>query len=242
MELRATTKRVFCLAAVSVLTMCVACNYGVPPVSPTRTPTPPPPPPAPPNAPVTVSGTVREFSGSEWRPAANLRLRVRALSSIDGAVGGQDLPDIVTDGGGRYTVADVTAYVIFLQTAPDADQRFMCDWFPVHTSYGGDVPVVPRAWTGPPPSGMWRVGASVEGHVAELLAGGATLPVANAIVTLENGSQDPPATTDARGFYMICSIVGADQFRRVTASKPGYADQTQEIFSYGTLDFTLIRR
>jgi hypothetical protein len=190
-----------------------------------------------------MSGTVREFRGSGgWTPVANLRLRVRALSATDGAVGGQDLPDVVTDAEGRYSVPNVTAYAIFFQTTPDADQRFLCDWFPAFPSHAMELQVVPRAWSGPPPPGMWSVGGPVQGHVTEQAAGGVTLPVPNAIVTVENGNQDPPATTDARGFYMICSIAGADQWRRVTASKPGFDTLMQEILSSGVLDFTLIRR
>ena len=51
-----------------------------------------------------------------------------------------------------------------------------------------------------------------------------------ATVTLEDGRQDPPATTSATGFYMVCSVVGTDQARTVTARKDGYRATTREFF------------
>jgi hypothetical protein len=51
---------------------------------------------------------------------------------------------------------------------------------------------------------------------------------------LDGGGQDPPATTSATGFYQICSLVGTDQGRTITAQKGGYTTATREIM--GGLD------
>jgi hypothetical protein len=60
--------------------------------------------------------------------------------------------------------------------------------------------------------------------------GGDLQPVGGVHVQLESGTQDPPATTTASGFYMICSVVGTDQTRTITASKDGYTAVTREVF------------
>ena len=72
-------------------------------------------------------------------------------------------------------------------------------------------------------------GTSVHGTVSERVDG-ALRPVAGATVTLDSGIPDPPATTTASGFYMICSEVGTDQYRTITALKAGYRNTVRQIF------------
>ena len=71
-------------------------------------------------------------------------------------------------------------------------------------------------------------GTSVYGVVSERV-GGMPQPIAGATVTLDSGTQDPPATTNAAGFYMICSVVGTDQERTVTARRNGYRQTSRTI-------------
>jgi hypothetical protein len=96
------------------------------------------------------------------------------------------------------------------------------------------LPVVSAAWNGNelPRGGWW--GTSVYGTVSEQVDG-SVRPLAGATVTLDAGSQDPPATTSATGFYMVCSVVGTDQYRTITARKAGYRDTVRQIF--GGWDF-----
>jgi hypothetical protein len=54
-------------------------------------------------------------------------------------------------------------------------------------------------------------------------------------VTLDTGNQDPAATTTDTGFYMICSVVGTDQTRNISAQKAGYDPAVRQIF--GGWDF-----
>jgi hypothetical protein len=83
---------------------------------------------------------------------------------------------------------------------------------------------------------MWISGTSVSGKVSERQ--GETLqPVAGATVTLDEGGQDPAATTNAAGFYMVCSLVGTDQYRTISARKAGYRTVTRQIF--GGWDFVV---
>ena len=202
------------------------------------TPPPAPPPPSPPSG--VVSGTAYEFTATgERRPVPNLRLRVRAASASDGAVGGRDLPDVVTDGNGRYAITEATAFILFFTTAPGSDYRFLCDFFPLLTrpspTYSTDLPLVHVSWSGDRlPPGMWSAGTSVNGIVSERV-NGAVRPVAGATVTLDSGMPDPPATTNAAGFYMVCSEVGTDQYRTITARKDGYRETSRQIF--GGWDF-----
>jgi len=85
-----------------------------------------------------------------------------------------------------------------------------------------DLPLVSASWSGDrlPPRMSWP-GTSVHGTVSERVDG-ALRPVAGATVTLDSGIPDPPATTTASGFYMICSEVGTDKYRTITALKAGY--------------------
>lgn len=207
-----------------------------------RTPTAPTPPTTqtpPPTSEGLVTGTAVEFTpAGEGRPVPNLRLRVRAGSDIDGAVGGAALPDVITDRNGRYEIAGFTGYLLFFSADPGSGFKFLCDEYPVYTQLpsdtGGlarirDLPVVRASWAiDRLPPRMWWIGTTVYGIVSERV-GGVPRPVAGATVTLDGGHQDPPATTNANGFYMACSVVGTDQLRTITARKAGYADTAREI-------------
>ena len=202
---------------------------------------PSPPPPLESETRVTASGVAYVFSDTgERRVASNLRLKVRFSSAADGA----DLADIVTDGAGRYTLADVSPGPYFFQTAPGSNYRFLCDWYGI-TVRGrpsgpppppfNDLAVVPADWSGDqPPPGMWLLGTTVWGTVSERTSAG-SLPVAGATVVLEEGRPDPPATTSATGFYMICSQMGQDQERVITANKDGYTPVSRGF--YGGFDW-----
>ena len=188
------------------------------------TPTSPVPPPGSP--PVVTGSIVYEYTAAgRGRPVPNLRLEVFNGSAYDGVVGGTRLPDVVTDANGRFAIAGVTTPVYFVRTAPGSAYRFLCDYFPANYL---DLPVVHVSWSGdrPPPS-MGTAGTSVYGIVKETVNGRAQ-PVAGATVTLDSGTQDPPATTTATGFYMICSVVGTDQDRTISARKDGYTSTTRK--------------
>jgi hypothetical protein len=223
------------LGAVALASSLAACEGATTPTQPRATPPPPPPPPS---AGLTVSGRVLEFMASGAnRPVPNLRLKVRMGTPGGGdVVGGVDLADIVTDADGRYTISDVSALVLYFQAAPGSDYRFLCEFHPIfryphqrqfqHT----DLPVVHVAWSGNQPiPGMRVESTSVYGTVSERV-GGSLQPVAGASVSLDGGVAEPPATTSATGFYMICSINGSEQFRNITAQKSGYMTATRQIF------------
>jgi hypothetical protein len=231
------------LGAAAALTVSIAARDGGTDrtvIAPTASPTssPPAPPPA-----GTVTGMVLELTTTgERRPVPNLRLQVRTGSPADGAVGGVELPDVVTDRNGRYEIAGVTSPLLFFTTAPGSDHRFLCDFYPLVTRPPavpgfpfGDLPVVHVSWSGDRlPPGMWSSGTSVYGIVSERV--NETLrPVAAATVTLDGGTQDPPAMTSATGFYMVCSVVGTDQTRTITARKDKYVTAVRQIF--GGWDF-----
>src|SRR5262245_17606724 len=233
MATRLSTAPVLSVALFLVTT--AACNSGnrsvTTPLQPSAVPTP---------ANVTVSGVVREFTDAgRGGPVPNLRVRVRGAGSGDGAVGGVALPDVVTDAEGRYTITSVSPNILFLQTASGSDYRSVCDEYPIQVDavspsrpdpFVTDLPVVRSSWSGNRlPPGMWIVGTSVWGTVTES-SGGSTSPVANAIVDLDGGITDPKATTNANGFFMVCSVVGSDQYRSIAASKSGYQPATRTIF------------
>lgn len=173
-----------------------------------------------------------------YRAVPNLRLRVFGADD-DSAVRAVELPDVVTDGNGRYKIARGTNLVLFFATAPGSDHRFLCDRYPLNTtaiwpdgsSPFTDLVVVPSSWSSVTvPPGMILIGTSVYGTVAERVDG--TLhPVPGATVALESGLHDPPATTDAAGFFMICSLTGTDQTRTITARKTGYRRTEREFFA-----------
>jgi hypothetical protein len=183
-----------------------------------------------------ISGTVVEFRATGERvPVANLRLKVRAGITSSGATSATPLADVVTDAQGRYTVREVPARVLFFQPDPASEYRFLCDWYPIVVSVPlTDLPVVPTTWSGSrPPPGMWFIRwTGAWGTVSEQIDG-SLQPVAGATVILDGGRPDPPATTDPNGFFMICSVVGADQGRTLEASKTGYNPVWRE-FSDGS--------
>ena len=233
--------------AAALIVSIAACDRGSDrtvntPSTPSAPTTPSPPPPAPPAG--TVTGTVFEFTATgERRPVPNLRLQVRIGSPLDGAVGSVVLADVVTDGNGRYEIAGVTSPLLFFTTAPGSRHRFLCDFYPVVTGLSAppgfpgfaDLSVVHVSWSGDRlPPGMWSPGTSVHGTVSERV-NGTLRPVAGATVTLDSGNQDPPATTSPSGFYMVCSLVGTDQYRTITARKDGYSTAARQIF--GGWDF-----
>jgi hypothetical protein len=83
-----------------------------------------------------------------------------------------------------------------------------------------DIPVVHTSWAGNrPPPNLWFMGTSFWGTVSERVDG-RLQPVEGA--TVDWGYPDPPATTSATGFYMICSMSGSDQTFTVTAFKTGH--------------------
>lgn len=210
---------------------------------PAPSPQPPPPPPPPPTG-VTVSGVVFDYTDTgNPRPVPNLRLQVRVSGPLDGAVGSTPLPDTVTDANGRYTITDVTGFFVFFQTDPASDYRFLCDWYPVWLQFPvTELRVVHTSWSGnrpSPPLATWST--FVWGTVSERVDG-SLQPVAGATVLLDDGLPDGPATTSANGFYMVCSMVGADQFRDVTAVKTGYDPASREILEGGEAHFQLTRR
>ena len=223
MHTRATRR----LGAAALVISLAACGQDA------TSPSPPSLPPPPPTAGITVSGTVLEFTASgEHRPVANLRLKVRAEGPRSDAVGGVDLADTVTDADGRYSITNVSARSLWFQTAPGSEYRFLCDFYPAFLQTSNpvtDLPVVRADWSGNQlPRGMWIVGTSTYGTVSERIDGNLQ-PVAGATVSLDGGLQDPPATTRATGFYMICSTVGTDQFRDIAAQRTGYIPITRRI-------------
>lgn len=224
------------VGALALAAICAACDGQTSPPAPTQTV----PVPAPTEF-AALRGNVIAFTASgEQRPVPNLRLKVRRAAPSDGAVGGLELPDVVSDANGHYEIPGDTGPIVFVSTAPGSDHRFLCDWYPLIVRDAlllrlRDLPVVHQSWTGNRlPPGMWSPSTSVHGVVSERLDG--TLrPVTGATVTLDTGTQDPPATTTASGFYMVCSIVGTDQTRTITARKDGYSPTSREIF--GGWDF-----
>jgi hypothetical protein len=149
----------------------------------------------------------------------------------------------VTNANGRYTVSGVTGFLLFFQTDASASHRFLCDWSPIFTRGFADLSVVSSSWSGTKPvPGMPMSGGSVYGTVSEMV-NGTPQPVAGAAVWLDSAMQDPEATTAANGFYMICTIVGADQMRLASALKVGYDKQIREFIggSHSELNFQLAR-
>ena len=103
-------------AAAAIIVSIVACEAGgdrtviTPPTTPTPLPPAPPTPSPPPLPASTVTGRVFEYAATgDASPVPNLRLRVRTGSRLSGAVGGVELPDVVTDKNGRYEIPGVTS-------------------------------------------------------------------------------------------------------------------------------------
>ncbi len=203
-----------------------ACDQtGPSAIVPTEVPTPP--------GPDDLTGRVVEFGmfGERW-PVPNLRLKVRTAGPAASFAGGADLPDVVTDQAGRYVIPNVagTFPILFVETAPGSQHHFLCSPHQIFVRrFFTELPVVPVTWSGESvPPGMWISGTSVYGKVSERL-GETSLPVAGATVTLDGGVPDPPATTNAVGFYIVCSVVGTDQYRTIAAEKVGYGTVARQI-------------
>ena len=209
-----------------------ACGRNT--VEPTPSPTPTPAPsPSPGN--LTVTGTVLEFTGvGVSRPAPGVRLNVWRATADGGAVGATALPDVVSNASGIFTIADIAPGTLFFRTAPGSAYRFLCEAYPLFAQQellrppNIQLPVVHTSWSGTRPPQTWTMGTSFYGIVNERDGSGNLQPVAGA--TVDAGPPDPPATTDAQGFYMICSITGSDQLRTVSAAKTGYHTHTREHF------------
>jgi hypothetical protein len=153
-------------------------------------------------------------------------------------VGGVELPDVVTDANGRYEIPGVTGTLLFFSTTPGSAYQFLCDYYPLSVTqpwrpeYFSDLPVVRRdSWSADllTPGMRFMPGHGAYGTVSERV-NGMLRPLVGATVTLD-GIQDPPTTTSATGFYMVCSVLGSDQVRTVTARKDGYRPATNEFFS-----------
>ena len=194
-----------------------------------------------PTPPLTVSGRVLGLRATGERvPVPNLRLKVRA--GLSGFGDSTPLADIVTDAQGRYTINDNSAFVLAFQTDPGSGYRFLCDWYLLVTRWTvREIEVVHTTWSGdrPPSAGFW--GHQIWGTVSEQIDG-SLQPVADVTVMLDNGVGDPPTRTSPNGFYSICSVVGADQLRTITASKTGYNLVTREFFNDSEIHLQLTRR
>jgi hypothetical protein len=176
-------------------------------------------------------------------------LKIRTGGHNHGPVGGVELADVVTDSNGSYVIRDVSASMLYIETAPESEHRFLCRDYPLLGNVPGfrppsvDLPVVHVTWSGERmPPGFWNVGTSVSGRVLERQ--GETLqPIAGATVTLDDGGYERPETTNAAGFYMVCTLVGTDTYRMISAHKAGYGTATRRIFSGWdfSADFELTR-
>jgi hypothetical protein len=176
----------------------------------------------------TITGTVLEFSDSGLvGPVANVRLTVRwGRDEPEG-----DLPDVVTDADGRYSIPDVPTDRVFLRTAPESEYRSLCEAWPIIMDDRlSDLPVVHKSWAGAsPPSGSWLYGA-VWGVVSERVDG-RSQPIEGATVS---GLQDPPATTNASGLYISCAPLGLEWSGvtySLTVQKPGYNQKSSVVGS-----------
>ena len=192
-----------------------------------------------PAQPNNLAGSVIEFDTSgETRPVTNLRMKVRTAGPGSGPIGGTELPDVVTDQNGRFVIENVTAPVLFVETAPGSAYHFLCSQYPIIRSqfFGPpQLPVVPDNWSSDSvPGGILVHGTSVQGKVQERV-GDTLQPVAGAKVALDGGTLDPAATTNAVGYYMVCSVVGTDQYRDLSIEKAGYQTVTRRIL--GGIDF-----
>ena len=237
------------LGGIAIALALAACNQnGVRP-SPSPTPNPTPAPTAPASN-LTVTATVLEFTApGVSRPLANLRLKVWSSINTGGMAGATALADVVSNASGTITIPDVPRGTLFLRTEPGSDYRFLCDAYPLFANpdflqgFNTQLPVVPTSWSGTRPPQNWLMGTSFYGTVTERDNAGNSQPVEGAIV--DGGTPDPPATTNAQGFYMVCSTVGADQFRTIVASKAGYNNHTRDHFfgfNSSVIDFELTRK
>jgi hypothetical protein len=224
----------YCVAI--VLTV-LACSCGGPasrlPPAPATGPSP---------APSGVThGVVYEIDqGNLRRPVPNLRLLV--WQQVTGRVDAVRLPDVTTDVSGRFGVSGATGPLVYIETAAGSPVKTLCaSGTPVllRPERVEEVFVVDASW-----SGDWQPSRPplLSGVVSERV-GGVVRPVAGATVTLDDGRVDPPATTNAIGFYSICSAMGADFTVTVTARKDRYRSATKTM-TWGwdyVVNFTLDR-
>ena len=182
-------------------------------------------PPRLPDQPSGVRGTALDYTmAGAPRPVPNLRLEVTELQT------GNRLPDVITDENGRYTISGITSLNIALRTAPESQHRFLCEEHPIYTPDGErfehNLPLMHVTWPGdfdrlPPEMWRWIPATSVYGRVTERVD--VLVPLSGATVTVDNAERgEPAATTNAMGFYMICSVWLTDATRTVRASKDGY--------------------
>jgi len=197
---------------------------------------------APPSPSPGFDGRILEYTASGLRgPVPNLHLKVWSASAAGGRVGATPLPDVITDENGGYVFTTLT-FINFIETAPDSEYETICPSYPAFAGLR-DTPVVKRSTPLERlPPGLLIIGTSALGRVTERV-GESVVPVAGATVMFETGRQDPPSTTNSNGFYMICSVVGTDQTRTMTASKQGFHSVTREIFGgwQSFVDFELAR-
>lgn len=192
-------------------------------------------------APPTVERTiVHEATVYEYvragppRPVPNLRLL--AWEPVQNGRGGAvRLPDTITDESGRFRILSATG-VLWLETAPGSPFNFVCPSYP-HTVIQRELYAFPASWVFEGHPGVLFQGTY--GRVTERV-GEAVHPVAGATVMLDDGSLDPPVLTHANGFFSICSTVGADFARTITARKDGYRAATRDILWGWDYDINLI--
>ena len=143
---------------------------------------------------------------------------------------------MVTDDNGRFVISNTDAIVLFVETAPGSAYRFACSQWPI-IRVGWRSPVltvVPNDWAGDNAPGDVLIGTSVQGKVVERV-GNTLQPVAGATVALDGGAYDPAETTNAAGYFMVCSVGGTDQVRVLSVEKAGYLTATRQIL--GGWDF-----
>lgn len=173
---------------------------------------------------VVHEGTVYEYVRTgPPRPVPNLRFLVWDPIQ-NGRVGAVRLSDTVTDESGRFRMLSARG-LLWLETAPGSPFNFVCPSYP-HTVIQRELYAFPASWVYEGHPGVLFQGTY--GKVAERV-GEAVHPVAGATVTLDDGGLDPPVTTHANGFFAICSTVGADFTRTITARKDGYRSAALDI-------------
>jgi hypothetical protein len=179
-------------------------------------------------------GTVYEWvEAGPPRPVPNLRLL--AWDPIkNGRVGAVRLPDTATDESGRFRILSATN-TLWLETPLGSPFNFACPSFP-HSIGRRDVYVFPvsSSFDGQPPFAFQMIYGKVTERIGESVS-----PVTGATVMLDDGGLDPPVITHANGFFSICSTVGADFSRTITARKDGYRAATLGIVWGWDWDVTL---
>jgi hypothetical protein len=184
-------------------------------------------------------GTVLEFGATGQRgPLPNLRLKAR-WGNGSGPVG--NLPDVVTDADGRYTIPGIAfGDMVFLNPAPETEYKALCSVWRINYLKGTvDLPVVHKSWAGGLPPGSWINTGAAFGVVSERVDG-QLQPIEGATVS---GDGLETATTDARGFYMSCMLDFSWAGTTMTAQKAGYHPGSGEWDpGYTHVDFLLTRK